>query len=209
MEIFSLEYKNTICRFVSLLETNKTHNLKNIHMKTIIAFAGSDSKTSINKQLAAYTASLVENANVKVLDLNEYELPLYGIDKEKEIGIPENAHKFLKIIQEADGIVVSLAEHNGAYATVFKNIFDWMSRIDGKLWGNIPMLLMATSPGARGGQTVLDIAKGRFPYMGGNIIGDYSLPSFNDNFKDGKLVDATLLEKLHVEVAKLKAAVDS
>jgi len=31
-------------------------------MKQIIAFAGSNSKTSINKQLATYAASLVEGA---------------------------------------------------------------------------------------------------------------------------------------------------
>ncbi|MEM6717806.1 MAG: NAD(P)H-dependent oxidoreductase [Bacteroidota bacterium] len=176
-------------------------------MKTIVAFAGSDSKTSINKQLATYAASLVADVEVKVLDLNDYELPLYGIDKEQEIGIPENAHAFLKEIQAADGIVLSLAEHNGAYATVFKNIFDWMSRIDGKLWGNVPMLLMATSPGGRGGQTVLDIAKGRFPYMGGNIVGDFSLPGFHDNFKDGALVEGDFSGKLNAEVARLQAAI--
>lgn len=176
-------------------------------MKTIIAFAGSNSKTSINKKLAAYAASLVENTTVNVLDLNDYKLPLYGIDEELENAIPETAEKFLKTLQEADGIVLSLAEHNGAYATVFKNIFDWMSRIDGKLWGNVPMLLMATSPGARGGQTVLDIAKGRFPYMGGNIVAEYSLPSFNEHFVDGIIKDASLLEKLQVEVAKLGTAI--
>ena len=63
-----------------------------------------------------------------------------------------------------------------------KNLFDWMSRIDGKLWSNKPMLLMATSPGARGGATGLEIAQGRFGYMGGNIVGSFSLPSFGDNF---------------------------
>lgn len=176
-------------------------------MKKIVAFAGSDSKTSINKKLAVYAASLVEDAEVQVLDLNDYELPLYGIDKEQEIGIPENAHTFLKTLHEADGIVLSLAEHNGAYATVFKNIFDWMSRIDGKLWGNIPMLLMATSPGGRGGQTVLEIAKGRFPFMGGNIVADFSLPSFNNNFQEGALVEGEFLEKLKAAVAKLQSAV--
>jgi len=176
-------------------------------MKTIVAFAGSDSRTSINKQLATYAASLVADAEVKVLDLNDYKLPLYGIDREQEIGIPVNAHAFLKEIQAADGIVLSLAEHNGAYATVFKNIFDWMSRIDTKLWGNVPMLLMATSPGGRGGQTVLDIAKGRLPYMGGNIVADFSLPGFHDNFKDGALVAGDFLDKLKAEVAKLQTAV--
>ncbi|WP_046758065.1 NADPH-dependent FMN reductase [Kordia jejudonensis] len=176
-------------------------------MKTIIAFAGSDSKTSINKQLATYAANLVEDASVKVLDLNDYELPLYGIDLENKIGIPENAHAFLKEIKEADGIVLSLAEHNGAYATVFKNIFDWMSRIDGKLWSDKPMLLMATSPGARGGQTVLDIAKGRFPHMGGNIVADFSLPSFGDNFSKDGIKDNALAQKLEEAVFMLSKAV--
>lgn len=176
-------------------------------MKTIIAFAGSDSKTSINKQLAAYTANLVAEAEVKVLDLNDYELPLYGMDRELESGIPENAHKFLKEIQAADGIVLSLAEHNGAYAAVFKNIFDWMSRVDGKLWSNKPMLLMATSPGGRGGQTVLDIAKGRFPYMGGNIVADYSLPSFGDNFSGEGIKDTALAQKLEEAVFVFSKAV--
>ncbi len=171
-------------------------------MKNIIAFAGSNSRNSINKQLAEYASSLVENVNTTVLDLNDFELPLYGIDLENEHGIPGNAHKFLEHIKSSDGIVLSLAEHNGAYATVFKNVFDWMSRIDGKLWSEKPMLLMATSPGARGGATVLEIAKGRFQYMGGNIVSDFSFPSFNSNFLDGKITDsdlnALLTEKVNV-----------
>ena len=169
-------------------------------MKKIIAFAGSNSKNSINKQLANYASSLVKNANIDVLDLNDFELPLYGIDLENEHGIPDNAQKFLKIIKESDGIVLSLAEHNGAYSTGFKNLFDWMSRIDGKLWSDKPMLLMATSPGARGGATVLDIAKGRFPFMGGNIVSEFSLPSFNDHFSDGKLTNEELNGELQKQV---------
>ncbi|MDC1364830.1 NAD(P)H-dependent oxidoreductase [Algibacter sp.] len=165
-------------------------------MNNIIAFAGSNSKTSINKQLAKYAASLVENVEVTTLDLNDFELPVYGMDLENEKGIPENAQKFLDAIKSSDGIVLSLAEHNGAYSTVFKNLFDWMSRINGKLWSEKPMLLMASSPGARGGVTVLEIAKGRFPFMGGNIVADFSLPSFFDNFKEGKLVN----EELHLEL---------
>lgn len=165
-------------------------------MKNIIAFAGSNSKKSINKELAIYTTSIVENVETDILDLNDFELPLYGIDYEMEHGIPENAHKFLNLIKESDGIVLSLAEHNGAYATVFKNIFDWMSRIDGKLWSDKPMLLMATSPGGRGGASVLEIAKGRFPHMGGNIVSEFSLPSFGSNFSDGKLIN----EELHSDL---------
>jgi NAD(P)H-dependent FMN reductase len=169
-------------------------------MKNIIAFAGSNSKTSINKELAVYAAQSVNDSKVNVLDLNDFNLPLYGIDFENEHGIPDNAHKFLEAIKSSDGIVLSLAEHNGAYATVFKNIFDWMSRIDGKLWSDKPMLLMATSPGARGGATVLDIAKGRFPYMGGNIVAVFSLPSFYDNFKEGVIVNEDLNVKFKAQI---------
>ncbi|WP_142786451.1 NADPH-dependent FMN reductase [Changchengzhania lutea] len=161
-------------------------------MKHIITFAGSNSNTSINKQLATYASSLVDNVNIEILDLNDFDLPIYDIDLENEKGIPDDAHRFLNLIKGSDGIILSLAEHNGAYATVFKNLFDWMSRIDGKLWSEKPMLLMATSPGARGGATVLDIAKGRFGYMGGHIVSDFSLPSFNDNFSEGKIVNKEL-----------------
>lgn len=169
-------------------------------MKKIIAFAGSDSKTSINKQLAAYAASLVKGVEVNVLDLNDFDLPMYSMNLELEKGIPDDAHKFLDTIKATDGIVLSLAEHNGTYATAFKNLFDWMSRIDGKLWSDKPMLLMATSPGARGGSTGLEIAKGRFQFMGGNIVGTFSLPSFNDNFENGIITNQDLLNSLMVEV---------
>ncbi|APY12469.1 NADPH-dependent FMN reductase [Seonamhaeicola sp. S2-3] len=175
-------------------------------MKKIIAFAGSSSKTSINKQLAVYAANLVEGVEVTVLDLNDYNLPLYGIDLENQKGIPDDAHKFFEQIQSSDGIVLSLAEHNGAYTTVFKNLFDWMSRINGKLWLDKPMLLMATSPGARGGASVLEIAKDRFPFNGGNIVAQFSLPSFNDNFKDGEIITEALKTSLISQVKEFQKA---
>ena len=173
-------------------------------MENILAFAGSNSSESINKQLAIYASSLMGESKSTILDLNDYPLPLFGIDLEKEHGIPENAHKFLDLIKSTNGIILSLAEHNGAYSAVFKNLFDWMSRIDGKLWNNKPMLLMATSPGGRGGASVLEIAKNRFPFMGGNIVSDFSLPNFGDNFKEGKVVNADLNKELKNKVEVFK-----
>ena len=58
------------------------------------------------------------------------------------------------------------------------------------------MLLMATSPGARGGGRVLDIAKNRFPFNGGHIVSNFSLPNFGDNFKDDKILDSNLNTRL-------------
>ena len=148
----------------------------------IIAFAGSNSQQSINKKLATYAASLFENAEVEVLDLNDFEMPLFNVDIEKEIGQHPLAKAFLEKISSADILVVYLAEHNGNYAAAFKNVFDWCSRINGKIFQEKPMLLAATSPGGRGGASVLEIAKNAFPRFGTSIKGTFSLPNFNANF---------------------------
>ena len=103
-------------------------------MKKVIALAGSNSKTSINKQLATYASSLIDNVEVEVLDLNDFSVPIYGIDAENENGIPEKANELSSLIENTDAVVLSLAEHNGSYAAVFKNIFDWKSRINPKVW---------------------------------------------------------------------------
>ncbi len=67
-------------------------------------------------------------------------------------------------------------------------------------------MLLSTSPGIRGGQSVLDIALARFPFNGGNIIGSMPFPSFNENFKDGKIVNTELGKKLDVLVHKFEKA---
>ncbi|QDO94737.1 NAD(P)H-dependent oxidoreductase [Formosa sediminum] len=165
-------------------------------MKHIIAFAGSNSKQSINKQLVTYTSSLVENLDTTILDLNDFEVPIFSVDLEQETGFPEHAKRLMNIIKEADGLIISLAEHNGAYTAVFKNLFDWISRVEPKTFQNKPMLLMATSPGARGGLTVLEMAKARFPRHDSNIVATYSLPSFFDNFSEGKITHSDLNAQL-------------
>ncbi len=197
MEIVSLEYKTIYSIFVLL---------KMINMKKIIAFAGSNSKTSINKQLVTYATSLLDGVDVEILDLNDFELPIYGIDLENKNGIPDNAHKFLNIIKKSDGIMLSLAEHNGAYATVFKNLFDWMSRIEAKTFFGKPILLMATSPGERGGVSVLSIAHDRFPRHDANIIETFSLPSFGENFSANNIVNDDLNSDLKTKVENFQEA---
>lgn len=148
----------------------------------IIAFAGSNSQHSINKKLVAYASSLFENAEVEVLDLNDFQMPLFSVDTEKEIGQHPLAKAFLDKIETADILLVSLAEHNGNYSAAFKNVIDWCSRINGKIFQEKPMLLMATSPGGRGGASVLEMATNNFPRFGAVIKNTFSLPNFNANF---------------------------
>jgi len=176
-------------------------------MKKIIAIGGSNSEKSMNKELALYTANQIDNSVTQLVDLNEFELPLYGIDLENKQGIPANAIKMNELLEQADGIVVSIAEHNGSYTAAFKNAIDWLSRIDQKVWKEKPMFLMATSPGARGGVTVLESAKATFPYLGGKVVGDFSLPTFYDNFTPNGLKNDQLNEILNQKIKKFKAAI--
>jgi chromate reductase len=148
----------------------------------IIAIGGSNSQQSINKHFATYAASLFENAEVEVLDLNDYAMPLFSVDLEKKVGQHEFATAFLKKIETADILVISLAENNGNYSVAFKNIFDWCSRIMKDVFQQKSMLLLATSPGARGGASVLEIANNSFPRYGAQIKATFSLPAFNANF---------------------------
>ena len=148
----------------------------------IIAFGASPSKNSINKKLATYAATLFKNAEVEVLDLNDFQMPLFTVDIEKEIGQHELAKAFLDKIGTAAILVLSMAENNGNYSAAFKNVFDWCTRINATVFQEKPMLLMATSTGARGGANVLEISKKAFPFYGGNIKATFSLPSFDANF---------------------------
>ncbi|CAI2767521.1 NADPH-dependent FMN reductase [Flavobacterium collinsii] len=164
----------------------------------IIAFGGSNSQHSINKHLATYAASLFDNATVEVLDLNDFAMPLFSVDLEKEIGQHELAKAFLQKIENADLLVVSLAENNGNYSAAFKNLFDWSSRIMKEIFQQKPMLLLATSPGPRGGASVLEIANNALPRFGAQIKGTFSLPAFNANFdlEENKISNAELNKEL-------------
>ncbi|MFK7767723.1 MAG: NADPH-dependent FMN reductase [Mariniblastus sp.] len=153
----------------------------------VIAFAASNSKNSINKQLVTYAANvlkskIVPQSEIEILDLNDFEAPLFSVDIEAESGIPEAAKSFFTKLGSADIVLVSYAEHNGSYTAAWKSLFDWMSRIDRNVFQDKPMVVFSTSPGPGGAANVLAAAVGSAQYFGADIKGNLSIPSFNDNF---------------------------
>ncbi|MDH4471024.1 MAG: NAD(P)H-dependent oxidoreductase [Fluviicola sp.] len=173
----------------------------------IIAFAASTSKASINKQLVAHTLTHFSESETTLLDLNNYEVPLFSVDLEKEIGHPEAAARFIADLSPADLIIVSMAEHNGNYTAAFKNLFDWCSRIEPKIFKDKPLFLMSTSTGGYGGKNALGAAETRFPRHGAEILETFSLPSFGTNFNaETGITDESLRNELmsKVEAVKLK-----
>jgi len=171
----------------------------------IIAFAASNSKKSINKQLVAYAASLVADAQVEVLDLNDYELPLFSVDKEQELGQPQLAQDFFAKIGSSDALIISFAEHNGSYTAAYKNLFDWCSRIDQKIFQNKPTVLLSTSPGPGGAASVLAAAVNSTPYFNGVLKASLSIPSFYQNFdtETGEITNNEIKAQLFAAVNAL------
>jgi chromate reductase len=160
-------------------------------MKKIIAFGGSNSSKSINQHLAVHAASLVKSALVTVIDLNDYELPLYNIDIEENDGIPENAKKLKALFDSQDGFIIALPEHNSSFSVFFKNTIDWISRVHMSFFDNKPITLLATSPGPGGGRSVLAHAeKVLGGYLAGKVISTTPFPSYYQNSEltsEGKL----------------------
>ena len=171
----------------------------------ILAFAGSNSKHSINKKLVEFTVQhFFSNAEVTLIDLNDYEVPIYSIDREKERGIPEKVKNFVSLFENHDVVVISLAEHNGTYTVAFKNIMDWSSRYKLDFFNNRPVLLMATSPGGYGGGNVLEAAQKRLPKFKAAIKSSFSLPKFSENFDvETGIINQEKLEELRKAVQTL------
>ena len=181
--------------------------LQQILRMKIFAFAASNSRKSINKQLVSYTLTYFDGYDKNLIDLNDYEMPIYSIDKENENGIPQLAYQLASQIDESDLIICSFAEHNGAYTAAFKNILDWISRIKGrKVWNDKPIFAMATSTGARGGSSVLEMAAKRIPFNGGRVVDTFSLPTFGENFDPEKgIINDNFRNELEEKINRLKS----
>ncbi len=178
-------------------------------MTRILAIGASSSVKSINRTLAGYVAGLINESEVTFVDLNDFEMPIYSIDKEKEGGIPQQASAFKRLIEIHDGVVLSLAEHNGTYSSAFKNVLDWSSRLQGPLWANTPMFLLSTSPGKRGGATVMQLALNYLPYMKAQIVAHFSVPSFGLNYSEEHgLVNSEIYQDFEVQLKAFQKALE-
>ena len=180
----------------------------------LLAFAASTSRASINKRLVTHAAEVfaqdfAPDAQVEILDLNDYEMPIYNADREADGGVPELAKQLLAKIGEADALLISYAEHNGNYTAAWKNTFDWMSRIDMKVFQGKPMVAMSASPGPGGGANALTAAKNSAPFFGANLKGSFSVGPFGEKFdaEKGRLIDADLIATLKQSLSDLNTAI--
>jgi len=166
-------------------------------MGTILAFAGSNSCTSINFKLVKYTASKVQEHKVKLMNMANYPFPMYSEDYEKEKGFSNSLIEVKNDIQNADGILISVNEHNSHPSAYFKNFMDWLSRLDRDFIKGKKILLMSTSPGKRGAAGAHEVSKNMLTRFGTASIISFSLPSFYENFDANKGILNEELAKAH------------
>jgi NAD(P)H-dependent FMN reductase len=124
----------------------------------ILAFAGSTRRESSNKKLVSIAAKGASEAGAEVtlIDLKDFPLPLFDRDLEAEQGMPEAGQKLKKLFIDHDGFLIASPEYNSSITAVLKNAIDWASRpapgepslvgFRGKV-----ATLMSASPGALGG----------------------------------------------------------
>lgn len=151
-------------------------------MAAILALAGSNSSTSINFKLVQFTTSLIDGHQIQQLNMTYYPFPMYSADDEKQKGYSNSLIELKNDFQKTDGVILSVNEHNGNPSAYFKNVLDWLSRLERKFLQDIKVLLMSTSGGKRGGIGSLGVVQDMLPRFGADIVSTFSLPSFNENF---------------------------
>lgn len=125
----------------------------------ILAFGGSLRRDSYNQKLAAIAAAGAREAGaeVTVISLRDFPMPVFDEDLEAASGKPEAAAKLKALFREHDGLLIASPEYNSSVTAALKNAIDWVSRGDSDdepalsaLEGKTA-ILCAASPGGLGG----------------------------------------------------------
>ncbi len=180
----------------------------------ILAFAGSARKDSWNKKLVRIAAARARaaGAEVTLIELEDYSLPLFNQDDEAEHGLPENALKVKDLMLSHQGFLISSPEYNSSITPLLKNTIDWASRpvagepplacFDGKA-----AMLISASPGALGGLRGLVTVRSILGNIGTHVLpGTISISQAHEAFsEDGSLKDPAKqrrVEKLAADLAQ-------
>ena len=176
----------------------------------VLAIPATNSINGLNYNLLSFATKELNNIDpetvVEFVDLNDYEMPIYSPQREEESGVHTLAQQLFDKIGAADAVIISFAEYNGTYTSAWKNVHDWMSRIEMGIYQGKPLVMLAASPGPRGGAGVLEAATATAPFFGAELVGHLGIGTFYDNFDmdAGKLTNgelaAQMTELLHALV---------
>lgn len=146
-------------------------------MKSLI-FAGSNASDSINQEVAQQLVNIVEDS--EYIDLRKLDIAMYNRDMETNgIGFPVDIIMLHKKIKEYDRLIICTPEYNGDFSSFFKNILDWISRIDYLFLADKEIELICASTGKLGGPSVRMKGKDILQFLGAATVNDYAIKSYN------------------------------
>lgn len=133
----------------------------------VAVIAASTRARSINAALARRIVERLERTDtpVDLIDLRDFEMPIYQGDLEAEHGVPAAARELTVRLQDAAVLVIVSPEYNGAFPPVLKNSLDWVTRVDRGAVAHLTMFLASASPGGLGGARVLALLRMWFESM--------------------------------------------
>jgi chromate reductase len=97
----------------------------------ILVLAGSIRTGSFNARLAALAAKelALAEADVTLISLADFPMPLYDGNLEAASGPPENAYKLKRLMCLQQGVFIASPEYNASITPLLKNTLDWVSRV--------------------------------------------------------------------------------
>jgi len=180
-----------------------------IEIPRILAFAGSLRTDSYNKRLVkiAVEAAREAGAEVTLIDLLDFPLPILNQDEEDAHGLPENAKRLKALFVSHHGFLISSPEYNSSISGVLKNVIDWASRVETSeetplvAYTGKTCALMSASPGALGGLRALVHVRAILGNIGVLVVpGQVCIPKADGAFDaNGALKD----EQKHLAVHAL------
>ena len=181
-------------------------------MPRILAFAGSARRDSLNKRLASTAARRARElgAEVTLVDLADFPMPIYDADLEAEAGLPEAAIGLRGLLLEHDALIVASPEYNGSITPLLKNTIDWTTRPSDGIAGSAAYAgkvgaLLGASPGGLGGLRALAHVRAILSGIGVLLVpGDLAVGGAHRAFgEDGALADERLDQRLSTLVRRL------
>lgn len=138
----------------------------------ILAFSGSARRESLNRKLLAVAAEATRaaGAEVTLLDLNDYVLPLYHGDLEDAEGLPANAAKLITLIAEHAGLLIASPEYNSMFTPLLKNTLDWCTRGEDNPFVGKVAAVVSASPGAFGGVRSMQHLRHLLLHLGCHVV---------------------------------------
>ncbi len=165
----------------------------------LLAFGGSLRAASYNQKLATLAADAARDAgaDVTLIALRDFRMPLFDEDLEASEGMPEAARKLKELFAKHDGLIIASPEYNSTITAALKNAIDWVSRATSPDEKPLSVLsgkkaaILSASPGGYGGARSLAQLRPFLENIGITVLPDQvSIPKAYEAFaEDGQLVD--------------------